>query len=199
MLSVYGFVRRLFGCRFIKRNEFLSHFDVPSPIIKPNSSPSGESDDQPFDDEHKCFLAQRWRSRQLATVAVQAYSNEQNRSLVIWKRKDTGNSWVLVCPTRLEQGVLDPEVQSPGTSRILEKEKSRRYAVLYPPEEHSPSARGMRWLQSCKWCSYSEKWHFQALIAGNKKASAATMVTTMRLATRKDEIRERVNLSALPP
>ncbi|KNH05807.1 hypothetical protein XU18_3218 [Perkinsela sp. CCAP 1560/4] len=133
------------------------------------------------------------------TLAVQAYANEQNRSLVIWKRQNTGNSWVLVCPTRLKQGVLDPEVQSSGTSRILEKEKSRRSSVLYPPEDHSPSARGMRWLQSCKWCLYSQKCHFQALIAGNKKASAATMVTTMRLATRKDEIRERVHLSALPP
>ena len=198
MTSRVHFVRRLFGCRFIKRNEFLSHFDVPSPVINPNSSPSGKSDDQPFDDEHKCFLAQRWESCQLRwlfrrmptnRIAPWSYGSDRTR----------GSSWVLVCPTRLKQGVLDPEVQSSGTSRILEKEKSRRSSVLYPPEDHSPSARGMRWLQSCKWCSYSEKWHFQALIAGNKKASAATMVTTMRLATRKDEIRERVNLSALPP
>ena len=41
-------------------NEFLSHFDVPSPLINPNSSLSGEGDDQPFADEHKGFLAQLW-------------------------------------------------------------------------------------------------------------------------------------------
>ncbi|KNH04041.1 hypothetical protein XU18_4609 [Perkinsela sp. CCAP 1560/4] len=90
-------------------NEFLSHFDVPSLVINPNFSPSGEVDDQPFDNEHKGFLAQLWESRKLATVAVQAYAN--NRSLVIWKRQNTRNSCVLVCPTRLKQGVLDPEVK----------------------------------------------------------------------------------------
>ncbi|KNH08697.1 hypothetical protein XU18_0817 [Perkinsela sp. CCAP 1560/4] len=49
------------------------------------------------------------------------------------------------------------QVQSPTISRIVEEEKSRRSSVLCPPEEHSPSARGMRWLQNSERCPYSQK------------------------------------------
>ena len=47
-------------------NKFLSHFDVPSTLINPKSSPSEGSDDQSFAEEHKAFLVQRWESCQPA-------------------------------------------------------------------------------------------------------------------------------------
>ena len=64
-------------------------------------------------------------------VAVQAYANEQNRSLVIWKRQNTGNSWVLVCPTRLKQGVLDPEVKCKAQVSLAFSRKKSHADIPY--------------------------------------------------------------------
>ena len=157
-------------------NEFLSHFDVPSPLINPNSSLSGEGDDQPFADEHKGFLAQLWESRKLATVAVQAYANEHNRSLVIWKRQNTGDSCVLVCPTRLKQGVLDPEIKCKAQVPLaFSKQENPADLPYYIRQKRTHLAHAeCGGFRSANDAHILKNDTFQALIAGNKKARAAT-------------------------
>ena len=122
------------------------------------------------------FLAQRSESRQLATVAVQAYANEHSRSLGIWKRQNTRNSWVLVGPTRLKQGVLDPEVKCKAQVSLafLKKENPAELPYYIRRKRTYLAHAECGGFRSAKDAHILKNDTFQALIAGNKKASAAT-------------------------